>query len=193
VSPGRVLEVGGGEGELAERIVHETGAALVGIEQSERMAELQQARGLDVRVGDLVALPFEAGAFDVAVAAWMLYHAPDLDRAVAELARVLRPGGRLVATTNATDHLRELWDLAGSRPPMKRFSFRSENGERVLRRHFAHVERREARGSVTWDDETIRRYATSWDGLTPLLDLLPLDQPVRASCHSTVFVAETAA
>ncbi len=47
-------------------------------------------------------LPFGEGEFDVAVAAWMLYHAPDLDRALAELARVLKPAGRLVAVTAAS-------------------------------------------------------------------------------------------
>jgi ubiquinone/menaquinone biosynthesis C-methylase UbiE len=38
----------------------------------------------------------------------MLYHVPDAPRALSELARVLSPGGRLVAVTNGGDHLREL-------------------------------------------------------------------------------------
>ena len=38
---------------------------------------------------------------------------PDLDRGLAEVARVLRHGGALIAVTNAPDHLQELWELAG--------------------------------------------------------------------------------
>jgi len=111
--PARVLEVGCGEGELSERIVRGLGVELVALDQSERMVELARARGVDARVGDVQELPFEDGSFDVAVAAWMLYHVPDLDRAVGELARVLRPGGRLVAVTNRADHLGEMFKLVG--------------------------------------------------------------------------------
>src|SRR5207244_7586759 len=109
--PERVLEVGGGEGELAERI-RELGVDVVGVDQSDRMVELQRSKGIDARVGDVQALPFADGEFDVGLAAWMLYHVPDLDRGLAELARVLKPGGRLVAVTNAEEHLQELWELA---------------------------------------------------------------------------------
>src|SRR5262249_26806624 len=72
----------------------------------------QRARGIDARVGDVQDLPFDEGEFDVAVAAWMLYHVPDLDRGLAELARVLKPEGVLVAVTNSVEHLQELWTLA---------------------------------------------------------------------------------
>src|SRR5436189_3576377 len=145
VRPSRVLEVGGGEGELAERVQNELRANMIGIDQSERMVEIQRSKGVDARVGDVQQLPFPDGAFDVALAAWMLYHVPDLDRGLAELARVLRPGGRLVAVTNAIDHLQELWDLAQRSTSLRRFTFRSENGEAALGRHFAQVERRDAK------------------------------------------------
>jgi SAM-dependent methyltransferase len=190
--PRRVLEVGGGEGELAERLQGELGVEVVGIDQSERMVELQRSKGIDARVGDVQELPFGGGEFDVAVAAWMLYHVADLDRGVGELARVLRPGGKLVAVTNAVDHLQELWDLAQRATSMRRFTFRSENGEEVLRRHFARVERRDAHGWLTMDDAAVRRFAGSWDALAPLVTMAPLDEPLRVRRHSTVFVAESA-
>lgn len=70
---------------------------------------------------DVAALPLRDGAADVALAMHMLYHCPDLPGAVAELRRVVRPGGTLLASTNATAHfeeLRQLWteclsDVAG--------------------------------------------------------------------------------
>jgi SAM-dependent methyltransferase len=191
-APPRVLEVGGGEGELAERIRGELGAEVIAVDQSERMVEIQRSKGIDARVGDVQELPFADGELDVVVAAWMLYHVPDLDRALAEIARVLKPGGRLVAVTNAIDHLQELWDLAGRETSLRRFTFRSENGEESLRRHFASVTRRDARGWTTMDEEAVRRFGASWADLGSLVTAGPFDEPLRVRRHSTIFVAETA-
>jgi SAM-dependent methyltransferase len=190
--PRRVLEVGGGEGELAARIKDELGVVVVGIDQSEAMVAEQRAKGIDARVGDVQQLPFADGEFDVAVAAWMLYHVRDLDRGLAELARVLKPGGVFVAVTNAVEHLRELWDLAQRASRISEFNFRSDNGEEVLLRHFEHVERRDALGSLLMDDATVRRFADSWEALAPFVRMPPLGQPLRVSRHSTVFVARKA-
>jgi SAM-dependent methyltransferase len=191
-APRRVLEVGGGEGELAERIRGELGAEVIAVDQSERMVEIQRSKGIDARVGDVQELPFADGELDVVVAAWMLYHVPDLNRALAEIARVLKPGGRLVAVTNAIDHLQELWDLAGRETSLRRFTFRSENGEESLRRHFASVTRRDARGWTTMDEEAVRRFGASWADLGSLVTAGPFDEPLRVRRHSTIFVAETA-
>ena len=191
--PRRVLEVGGGEGELAERIAKELGAEVIGVDQSARMVEIQRSKGIDARLGDVQNLPFADGEFDVAVAAWMLYHVVDLDRGLAELARVLRPGGRLVAVTNSVKHLKDLRDPARDEVWVGRFNFRSENGEEVLARHFARVERREALGSVTMDRESIRRFADSMDALSWLIRIPENDEPVRVRRHSTVFVASNPA
>lgn len=149
-SPRRLLEVGCGEGELAERVASELDCEVVAIDQSERMVELTRERGVDARVGDVCDLPFADGEFDAALAAWMLYHVSDLDLALGELARVLRPGGRLVAVTNAPEHLRELSELLGIERPT--LSFDGTNAEHVLGRHFRRVERREAYGWIAFPD-----------------------------------------
>ena len=190
--PQRVLEVGGGEGELAERIRAELGAEVIAIDQSERMVEIQRSKGIDARIGDVRELPFADGEFDVVVAAWMLYHVPHLDRGLAEIARVLEPGGRLVAVTNSIDHMRELWELAGKDSSVGNFTFNSENAEASLRRHFASVARRDAHGWTTMDEDTVRRFGASWADLQALVTVAPLDEPLRVRRHSTVFVAETA-
>jgi SAM-dependent methyltransferase len=192
-APRAVLEVGCGEGELAERIRRELDADVVAIDQSERMVELTRARGVDARVADVQDLPFADGSFDVAVAAWVLFHVSDIDRALAELARVLRAGGRLVATTNFADHLSEMFDLAG----VDRFvlGFGAENGEELLARHFARVERRAADGTVVVRDaEQIRSYLRSSPRLSEGADRVPeLSEPLVIRTRPVVFVAERSA
>jgi ubiquinone/menaquinone biosynthesis C-methylase UbiE len=193
VAPRRVLEVGGGEGELAERIVTELEAEVIGIDQSERMVEIQRAKGIDARVGDVQNLPFADADFDVALAAWMLFHVPDLDSGLAELARVLKPGGRLVAVTNALDHLQELWELAGQPTTLHRSVFRAENAEEALGKHFARIERRDAHGWTTMNTDTIRRFAESSANLSSLARVSERSEPLRVRRHNAVFVATKAA
>ena len=75
--PRRLLEVGCGWGELAERMGRELGCRVVATDQSERMVELARERGVDAHVADVQELPFGDGEFDAVVAAWMLYHVPE--------------------------------------------------------------------------------------------------------------------
>ena len=189
--PRWVLEVGPGRGEFAERIQVEVGARVIAVDQSERMVELTQARGVEAVVGDVQDLPFGDGVFDCAVAAWMLYHVPDLDRALLELRRILREGGTLVAVTNSAATLPELWDLlldAGSRAG----GFSAENAEWALLRHFTVVRRRDVRGTVTFADrEAAHRYVSASPRWSHLADRLPFfEGPLVASRHVVVFVAE---
>jgi SAM-dependent methyltransferase len=188
VAPDRVLEVGGGPGELAARIAAETGAAVVMLDTSARMVELARGIRVDARFGDVQELPFEDATFDCALAAWMLYHVPDLDRGLAELERVLRPGGRLVAVTNALDHLAELRELAGSRAWPRVFT--RENGQAILERHFQRVERRDVDGSLTVEDESlVRGYVTSLGEDDPG-ELPSFELPLAVRTASSIFVAE---
>ncbi len=48
---------------------------------------------------DAQSIPFEDETFDAVIANHMLYHVPDRPKAIAEIKRVLKPGGRLIATT----------------------------------------------------------------------------------------------
>lgn len=123
----------------------------------------------------------------------MLYHVLDLELALRELGRVLRPGGRLVTTTNGSDHLLEMFELAD----IERFvyTFSAENGADILARHFPHVEQRAASGTVTFrDSEQIRSYLRSSARLAPGADRIPeRTEPLVARRHHVVFIAEKAA
>ena len=95
---------------------------------------------------NVVALPFPAGAFDGVFANFMLYHAPDLDRAIRELYRVLRPGGKLYAATVGVRHMKQLKDLLRRLDPkaiLVRVEdlFGLESGVDALHHHFPIVNR----------------------------------------------------
>jgi ubiquinone/menaquinone biosynthesis C-methylase UbiE len=194
VAPRMVLEVGCGPGEFASRILRELGCDVVAVDSSARMVELAQERGVDARVGDAQQLSFEAETFDCVVAAWMLYHVPDLDGGIAELARVLRPGGRLVALTNSEGHLQEARDLAGV-DMSGRLSFSRENGEEALHRHFSTVARLDVDGWVTFPDaDAVRQYVGSMITESAKADrVADFSGSLRAGRRVSVFVADKAA
>jgi SAM-dependent methyltransferase len=194
VSPRRVLEVGCGPGELAARIRAELAAEVVALDISPRMVELARGRGLEARVGDVAEIPFEAGDFECAVAAWMLYHVSDVDRALGELARVLVPGGRLVAVTNAPDHLNELRELVGLPVGRAAYPFSGANGEELLLRHFARVEPRDGAGTIRFPsrDEVVEYVEASRTLFGAPQDVPPFEGELVVTKHPVVFVAHTA-
>lgn len=189
--PCRVLEVGGGQGELAERMQLELRAHVTFVDISPRMVELARARGIDAQEGDVQKLPFADGSFDTVVAAWMLYHVPDVDRGLAEIARVLVPGGALIAVTNSVDHIAELRDLMAYPRDAFELVFNSENGEELLRRHFAEVERVDTVVKATVHDrETLVAYRDSVSVPSqPVPD--DVDLPFVVHGRTTIFFATT--
>jgi len=191
VAPRRVLEVGGGDGWLSARLRDELGCEVTLLDQSERMVELAAARGLDAGVGDVQQLPFVDGSFDTVVAAWMLYHVHDIDRGLAEIARVLAPGGRLVANTNSRRHCEELFDLIRYPQGFREWVFNAENGEQALRRHFAEVSRRDVVAVATVRDRrTLVAYQRSMMAETqPVPEHVEL--PFTVHSRGVVFVAST--
>ena len=105
LSPGaRVLDVATGTADLAAAIVRSApGVTVVGLDPSARMLSVAAAKverhGLSGRIalanGDAEQLPFEPHSFDAAAMAFGIRNVPDRARALRELARVVRPGGRI--------------------------------------------------------------------------------------------------
>lgn len=97
---------------------------------------------------DAQAIPFPNQSLDAVIANHMLYHVPDRPKALAEIRRVLRPGGRFYASTIGEEHLQELDELVGSFALQKStwieerrpdYAFLLENGGEQIRACFAHV------------------------------------------------------
>jgi 2-polyprenyl-6-hydroxyphenyl methylase/3-demethylubiquinone-9 3-methyltransferase len=96
-----VLDAGCGGGLVAKGLA-EAGVRVVGVDRLPGCLEVARRAvpaGLQPAVGELERLPFADASFDAVVAADVLEHVPDLPAAVAELARVLRPGGGFLFDT----------------------------------------------------------------------------------------------
>jgi len=177
--PQRILEVGPGPGEFAERLAKAGDDEVVAVDSSPRMVELARARGVDARLGDVQALDLPTGSFDCAVA---------------ELARVLTDEGRLVATTNGRRNLAELWSLLGCEGGIE-LGFDCENGAEILGRRFARVRTLELTGTMTIPTRAAaHEYVSATLPRAHLADRLPdHGWPLRATRTNCVFVAEKTA
>ncbi len=98
----RVLDLGCGEGQLGRLVGADGAPAVVGVDRAWNQIVEAVARGGGVHCvqGDAAALPLADRSFDAVVASLVLEHLEDLDGAVAEVARVLGPGGRFVLFLN---------------------------------------------------------------------------------------------
>ncbi len=124
-------------------------------------------------VVDAQAIPFPGACFDAVIANHMLYHVPDKGRALAEIRRVLVPGGCLYASTVGQGHMRELDEMLnaaqpGLRPPSTgaAASFLLENGEAQLAPWFPSVQLVRYEDDLLVDaPEALVAYARSMPGV----------------------------
>ncbi len=108
----RVLEVGCGTGLVLERI-QQFASLAQGIDLSPQMLKKARERGLDVREGSATELPFDDATFDVTCSFKVLAHVPEIERALAEMARVTKPGGAILAEFYNPQSFRGLLRLLG--------------------------------------------------------------------------------
>lgn len=99
----RVVDLACGTGDIA-RLASAAGADVTGIDITRRMIELARERTREsglrrmrFLVGDMTAIPLPDGCADVVTTGYGLRNVPDLDRALAEIHRVLKPGGRFLS------------------------------------------------------------------------------------------------
>jgi SAM-dependent methyltransferase len=189
-NPERMLEVGCGMGELAERVARDLGVDVTAVDFSPRMVELTRARGIDVRLADAQELPFEDNGFEVVVANWVLYHLPDVERGVSELARILTTDGMLIAATVGEGNMEELWELVGD-TATRGLSFGPENGAELLSRRFRTVERHDAIGTAVFPDPpSLRKFVAMTITRAHLADRVPdFEGEFRTRSAHVVFVA----
>lgn len=172
----RVLVCGGGPGMVWEanldRIPADVEIVFTDVSPgmvAEAQAKLASAE-ITFRVIDVSDIPYEDDSFDLVTANHMLYHVPDIPKALFEIRRVLKPMGRLVAATNGNQHMPEIHQLRCVLAPNSyaiddswtRLSFRLENGEALLKPYFGRIEKHPYPDSLAVTDfEPLLAYATS--------------------------------
>ena len=201
IRPGAtVLDLGCGNGGYLSRL-KDSGGWPVGVDVSAGM--LASAGDFALVNADATHIPFAADSFQVVLAAHMLYHVPDLASSVAEIRRVLTPGGQCVAVTNGDAHIASLRRLveeivASTNPGWTMrdpatISFSLENGGDPLRRCFQSVEcvRPPVRSQVLIDDaEVIAGYVASVaDHYQPQV-ACPWEQVVQRCRHAAQAVID---
>jgi SAM-dependent methyltransferase len=157
----RVLDVGCGKGRFA-RVFNERQpeAELWGLDISEEMLRYVPA-GIHTKAGSMTELPFDTGFFDGAYATESLEHAVEIEKAVAEIYRVLKPGGRIAII----DKNAEQWGRLET-PEWEKWFTRKEL-ELLLRRHCRTVS---------------SRFISYWEDVEPdglFLAGLAVKKPVR--------------
>jgi demethylmenaquinone methyltransferase/2-methoxy-6-polyprenyl-1,4-benzoquinol methylase len=94
----RALDLAAGTGDIAFAIAAR-GATTIGLDITHRMLQLASSKSSAARfiTGDMTSLPFRSSSFELVTTGYGLRNVPDLNAAIAEIARVLRPGGRLLS------------------------------------------------------------------------------------------------
>ena len=150
VVPGaRVLDLGAGTG-VASDAVAPTGARVIAADVAYGMLRHDSGSRPPAVCADAARLPFRTDSFDHVVAAFVLNHVPDLIAALTELARVVRPGGTIAASSFPTerqhpakDAIGKVVDAAGFVPPDWFATFKTEregpSGSEEAFRHAATV------------------------------------------------------
>lgn len=143
-----VIDVGRGGGAYEPALRRRAGR-LVGLDLSMGMLRSASRSPAALVVGDAQHLPVGDETFDVGLAAHMLYHVPDIDRALRELRRAVRPGGAALLVANGSgdkQEIRDLWQeaalaVAGSSfsPPAWTRRFSVDAGLEVVERTFSDI------------------------------------------------------
>lgn len=190
----KVLELGSGTGKLwnnRDLIIDNLSELVLSDFSHGMVAEFAKSykgyKNIKTMIVDIQKIPFEADYFDKVIANFMLYHVPDIDLALREVYRVLKPGGTFYCATAGTNHLIEinLWlkeffietDVFNS----SLLTFNLQNGYDQLRKYFNSIEILEYKDhlEISNPDDLIEYIFT-------LNEMMNIDETVKNSLKSFI-------
>ena len=183
----RVLELGCGTGSMwqgRQELIDSFSSLTLTDFSAGMLADAQKnlagMRGIEFLQADIQSLPFADASFDFIIANMMLYHVPDKPKAIAEVRRVLRPGGVFVCATYGEEGLpsyvgRLLRGVVEIRPLNTTFTL--QNGAALLSQSFSQVERCDYPDEFIVDDaDAIVAYLMSMTDMVVAGGAFPADQ-----------------
>jgi len=172
----RVLELGCGTGSMWKGVSLPEGCCVILTDFSAGMLDTARENtghlAADYDVVDAQDIPYPDAAFDVVIANMMLYHVPDIPRALGEIRRVLKPGGRFFAATFG-EHgvVQAVADMLGM-PFDTNMRFTLQNGDAQLGAFFAEVQRLDREDALDVTDLTdLIAYLRSMQQMTALANV----------------------
>ncbi|WP_152396631.1 MerR family transcriptional regulator [Paenibacillus guangzhouensis] len=172
----KVLELGCGDAALWQRnadLIPDTWSITLtdlsaGMLEQVRMSLGAHSGRFKFLLVDAQEIPFHDNEFDIVIANHMLYHVLDMNRAVFEMHRVLKPGGCLYASTMSTRHLQEIEQLTQAFDPQIRVldpvmeRFQLDNGRDTLQTAFTEIEQIRFEDDMRVDEvQPLIQYMTS--------------------------------
>ena len=161
-----VLDIGAGTGSHYARLIQaQPDINYYALDLSPHLLHCHPCTADRMIQGDAMRLPYADNSFDLVMANHVLYHLNDIDTCLKDIKRVLKPEGRLLATTDSLHSLPELQVLIrraivllsenGARvspPALPCDAFALENGTRILSHHFYAVVRHDLPCQLIFDD-----------------------------------------
>lgn len=172
----RVLELGCGTGSMWRGVTLPDDCRVTLTDFSAGMLETAKANtahlAADYAVVDAQDIPYPDASFDVIIANMMLYHVPDIAKALAEIRRVLRPGGRfLAATFGENGVVQAVAEMLGMRFDTN-MRFTLQNGGEQLAAVFRQVERHDREDALDVTNlHDLIAYLRSMQQMTVLADI----------------------
>lgn len=145
----RILELGCGTGSMwKEHLSIINNAQLILSDFSLGMVKsakktLGEHSNISYEVIDIQNIPYAEGSFDIVIANMMLYHVPDLQKALSEVHRVLKPNGKFYAATYGENGIIEYIESLIGLTSKKNKVFTLQNGKSLLQPYFMNVERKD--------------------------------------------------
>ena len=154
----KILELGCGTGSMWRENINllPKNCKLILSDFSENMLaaarkNISAESGVDFKIIDIQDIPYEDDSFDVVIANMMLYHVPDLSKALSEVRRALKPQGKFYCATYGENGIMEylekqFLDIIGTEKKDKIFTL--QNGGEILSKYFSSVERRDCEDAL---------------------------------------------
>ena len=192
----RILDVATGTG-WAARSIAARGAIVTGVDLGAEVIEAARelSSDIDFRIGDAEALPFPDNHFDAVISTFGVMFARDPEAVAAELARVVRPGGRIsLANWAAGGSVNEMFKLIGSHKPAEEnpapSPFEWGKTTRVLELLGDHFEVEFEVGTSFFRTESAEKaWATFSTGFGPVVTLLEVLSEEKAAALEAEFIA----